>query len=448
MKAKTKSLLIKDGHIISLVPGIDESGSLFIADGKISWLGRDEIAQPQLDYDILNAEGLIVSPGFIDLHCHLRQPGFEEKETIATGSQAAARGGFTTICCMPNTNPPLDNPEVIYYVKSAAAKEGAVRVLPIGCISRGRRGERLAEMRELASAGVVAFSDDGRPVLNSRLMRQALEFSRASGLPIIDHCEDTTLTEGGTMNEGILATKLGLAGMPAAAEEIMVARDLALAELTGGHIHIAHVSTEGSVELIRRAKEKGIKVTAEVTPHHLTLTEERVRDYDTSAKVNPPLRTERDTQALLQGLNEGLIDVIATDHAPHTETDKNRGFNLAPFGISGFETALGSLMSLVHSGQLPLSTLIAKLTSAPASLIGNRYGELGTLNPGAPADVTIFDPAREWVVDPRTFASKGRNTPLAGSKLKGKVILTIAQGKIVYQDDSVKLKEKVVTGEL
>ena len=250
------------------------------------------------------------------------------------------------------------------------------------------------------------------------------------------------------MNEGALATKLELTGMPAAAEEIMVARDLALAELTGGHLHIAHVSTEGSVELIRRAKEKGIKVTAEVTPHHLTLTEERIRDYDTNAKVNPPLRTERDTQALLQGLNEGVIDVIATDHAPHTEADKNREFALAPFGISGFETALGSLMSLVHSGQLPLSTLIAKLTSEPASIIGNRYGELGTLNPETPADVTIFDPAREWTVDPRTFASKGRNTPLAGSKLKGKVMLTIVQGKIVYQDDSVKLKEKVVTGEL
>ena len=446
--AKIKCLFIQGGHIIDPKRGIDETGSLLIIEGKTSWLGKRDQTPPQPYCDVFDASGLIVCPGFIDLHGHLREPGFEEKETIATGCRAAAQGGFTTICCMPNTNPPLDNPKVIYYVKSAAAKEGAVRVLPIGCISQGRKGERLAKLEELASAGVIAFSDDGGPVMSSRLMRQALEFSRASGLPITNHCEDTTLTEGGTMNEGILATKLELTGMPAAAEEIMVARDLALAELTGGHLHIAHVSTEGSVELIRRAKEKGIKVTAEVTPHHLTLTEERIRDYDTNAKVNPPLRTERDTQALLQGLNEGVIDVIATDHAPHTEADKNREFALAPFGISGFETALGSLMSLVHSGQLPLSTLIAKLTSEPASIIGNSYGELGTLNIEAPADVTIFDPAREWTVDPRTFASKGRNTPLAGSKLKGKVMLTIVQGKIVYQDDSVKLKEKVVTGEL
>jgi len=439
-----KSLLIQGGHIIDPSQGIDEIGSLLITEGKISWLGRREITPPQPDYDVLHAQGLIVCPGFIDLHCHLRQPGFEEKETIATGTRAAARGGFTTICCMPNTNPPLDNQATVDYVKSTAATEGMVRVLPIGCISKGRKGQELAEMGELASSGVIAYSDDGEPVMNSYLMRQALDYSRAFGLPIIDHCEDTVLTEGGQMNDGIISTRLGLRGIPAAAEEIIVARDLALAELTGGRLHIAHVSTEGSVDLIRRAKEKGIRVTAEVTPHHLTLTEENVIGYNTNAKVNPPLRTKRDIQALIQGLKEGVIDIMATDHAPHTEADKLCEFDVAAFGISGLETALGTLMSLVHDGQLTLATLIAKLTCEPAKIIGNKYGKLGTLDIGVSADITIFDPALNWVVDTKAFASKGRNTPLAGSVLKGKVIATISQGKLVYKDDLLSLsKEKV-----
>ena len=297
-------------------------------------------------------------------------------------------------------------------------------------------------MDELASAGVIGYSDDGNPVFSSRLMRQALDYSRISGLPIIDHCEDTTLAEGGLMNEGVTSTKLGLPGIPAAAEEIMVARDLALAQLTGGRLHIAHVSTKGSVDLIRQAKEKGIQVTAEVTPHHLTLTEERVIGYNTNAKVNPPLRTEQDIQTLTWGLKEGVIDIIATDHAPHTEADKLGEFALAPFGISGLETALGSLMSLVHSGELPLTTLIAKLTHEPAKIISDKYGRLGTLNIGTPADVTIFHPDKEWVVDINIFASKGKNTPLNGSRLKGKVMATISQGKLVYKDVSIRLEEK------
>ena len=297
-------------------------------------------------------------------------------------------------------------------------------------------------MGELALCGVIAFSDDGEPVLSSYLMRQALDYSRAFDLPVIDHCEDKALTEGGQMNEGVISTRLGLRGIPSAAEEIMVARDLALAELTGGRLHIAHVTTEGSVDLIRRAKEKGIKVSAEVTPHHLTLTEERVIGYDTNAKVNPPLRTKQDIKALIQGLNDNTIDIIATDHAPHTEADKLCEFDLAPFGISGFETALGSLMSLVHDGEISLATLIAKLTYEPARIIGNRYGGLGTLAIGAPADVTIFDPNLEWVVEPKAFASKGRNTPLAGERLKGRVMATIFQGKLVYKDDSIKIKER------
>jgi len=341
---------------------------------------------------------------------------------------------------MPNTNPPLDNQFVIDYVKLKAATEGMVRVLPIGCISKGRKGQELAELGELASAGVIAYSDDGEPVMDSRLMRRALDYSRAFGLPVIDHCEDKTLTEGGQMNEGIISTKLGLPGIPAAAEEIMVARDLALAQLTGARLHIAHVTTEGSVDLIRHAKEKDVKVTAEVTPHHLTLTEEKVIGYDSNAKVNPPLRTEQDIQALIQGLNENVIDIIATDHAPHTEVDKLCEFGLAAFGISGFETALSSLMSLVHSKQLTLVTLIAKLTDEPAKIIGDKYGKLGTLAIGASADVTIFNPDKEWVVDTKAFASKGKNTPLAGSMLKGKVMATIFGGKLIYKDDSLSLK--------
>ena len=438
-----RSLLIYGGHIIDPSQGIDEIGSLFIAEGKISWLGKGEVTPPQPDHDVLNARKLIVCPGFIDLHCHLRQPGLEEKETIATGTRAAARGGFTTICCMPNTNPPLDNQAAVDYVKSIAATEGVVRVLPIGCISKDRKGQELAPMSELASAGVIGFSDDGDPVIDSHLMQQALDRSRTANLPIIDHCEDTSLTKGGQVNEGAISQKLGLRGIPAAAEESMVARDLALAELTGGRLHIAHVSTEGSVDLIRRAKEKGIRVTAEVTPHHLTLTEEKVIGYNTSAKVNPPLRTKRDIQALIQGLKENVIDIIATDHAPHTKADKMCEFDVAASGISGFETALGSLMSLVHDGQLSLVTLISKLTYQPAKIIGNKYGRVGTLDTGAPADITIFDPDLEWIVDTKDFASKGKNTPLAGSRLKGKVMATISGGKLVYKDDSIKLEERI-----
>jgi len=315
-----------------------------------------------------------------------------------------------------------------------------VRVLPIGCISRGRQGQELVEFDELASAGVIAYSDDGKPALNSRIMRQALDYSLTLDLPVIDHCEDTTLTEGGQMNEGAISAKLGLPGMPAVAEEIIVARDLALAQLTGARLHIAHVTTAGSVDLIRHAKAKGVKVTAEVTPHHLTLTEEKVIGYDTNAKVNPPLRTKPDSQALIQGLKENVIDIIATDHAPHSEVDKLCEFTLATFGISGFETALGSLMSLVHNGELTLATLITKLTGEPARIIGNKYGKLGTLAVGTLADITVFDPDMEWVVDTSAFASKGRNTPLAGSTLKGKVVATISQGKPVYEADTLTVK--------
>ncbi|MEE8205070.1 MAG: dihydroorotase [Dehalococcoidales bacterium] len=437
----TRPLLIKNGYIIDPSQGIDESGSLLISDGKISLLGKEDISLKKGSYDVLDARGLIICPGFIDLHCHLRQPGYEEKETIASGSRAAARGGFTTVCCMPNTRPPLDNQATVDYVKQVAASEAVIRILPIGCISRGSQGKELAEMAELYQAGVVAFSDDGQPLKSSWLMLKAMEYSLPLGLPIIDHCEDAELSEDGLMNEGITATRLGLAGIPAAAEEVAVARDIALAQLTGARLHIAHVTAKGSVELIRRAKEKGIRVSAEVTPHHLTLTEERVIGYDTNAKVSPPLRTEEDIKALIQGLNDGTIDIIATDHAPHTENDKLCEFALAACGISGLETALGSLMGLVHSRQLSLKLLIAKLTSEPAKIIGNSYDKLGTLKIGAIADVVIFDTEAEWVVDSRQFASRGRNTPLDGEKLKGRVMATISRGKLVYKDESIPLEK-------
>jgi dihydroorotase len=438
-----KPLLIQGGRIIDPGQKRDGVGSLLISEGKISWVGKE--SPPDTECDVIDAQGLIVCPGFIDLHCHLRQPGFEDKETIASGTRAAARGGLTTICCMPNTEPPLDNKDTVEYIKATAAREGAIRVLPIGCVSKGRKGRKLADLGELAKAGVIGFSDDGDPVSTPELMRQALEYSRDSGLPIIDHCEDKALSKGGQMNQGEISAELGFEGIPNVAEENIVARDLALAETVGGWVHIAHASTVGSVELIRRAKAKGIRVTAEVTPHHLTLTEERVRGLNNNAKVNPPLRTKGDVEALIQGLKDNTIDIIATDHAPHTEADKRQAFSLASFGISGFETALGSLMGLVQRGELELFTLITKLTAAPAKILGQKYS-LGTLDVSSPADITIFDPDLEWVVNTQLFASKGKNTPLAGEKLKGKVMMTIYGGEIVYKDEAIKVKGKEAKG--
>ena len=432
-------LLIHGGHIIDPSQGIDQIGDLLIAEGKIVQIGGTVIPGEAKNFD---ASGLVICPGFIDLHCHLREPGFEDKETIATGTKAAAIGGFATVCCMANTEPPLDTSAAVDWVKQKASRDSLVAVLPIGCITKGRKGEELTDMARLAEAGVIAFSDDGDPVANSQLMRRALEYSRDLGLPVIDHCEDKTLSDNGIINEGQLSDKLGIKGIPAAAEEVMVTRDLTLANMTKARLHIAHVSTRGSVELIRRAKEEGVSVTAEVTPHHLTLTEERIADefpnkpFDTNAKVNPPLRTKKDMQALIKGLKDGVIDAIATDHAPHTLADKNCGLELAAFGISGFETALGCLMSLVHQGEISLTQLISKLTYEPAKVIG-RNGELGTLKAGAPANITILDPEREWIVNSRNFDSKGKNTPYDGYKFKGKIMTTIASGRIVYIDDSL-----------
>ncbi len=430
------SLLIRGGRVIDPSQDIDKTADLLIKDGKVLWLGEGK--PPEDDYAVLNAEGLIVCPGFIDLHCHLRQPGYEEKETIASGTWAAARGGFTTVCCMPNTNPPLDNEAMLNYVRTVAAREGIIRVFPIGCVTIERKGEELADLNELEMNGAVAFSDDGSPVSSPEIMRRALEYSRDFNRPIIDHCEDISLTKGGQINEGVVSLEMGLRGMPAKAEELIVKRDIALAKETGGHVHIAHVSTEKSVDLIRNAKEEGVLVTAEVTPHHLTLTEEDVLKYGTLAKVNPPLRTKQDTIALLRALNDSVIDIVATDHAPHTKADKDGEFTQAAFGISGLETALGSLAGLILKSELSLNNMIAALTLGPARVLG--YAKLGTLETGAPADICIFDLHKEWKVDVEKFASKGKNTPLAGQTLKGKVMSTIYMGRPVYMDEGLKLE--------
>jgi dihydroorotase len=429
------SLLIRGGRVIDPTRDIDKTAGLLIKDGRIEWLGEGE--PPAAGYAVLEADGLIVCPGFIDLHCHLRQPGFEEKETIATGTAAAARGGFTTVCCMPNTSPPVDSEEMVRYIQTVAAREGAVRVLPIGCVTVGRKGEELADLNEMEMAGVIAYSDDGSPVARPELMRRALEYSRDFHRPIIDHCEDMSLSRDGQVNEGVVSLEMGLRGIPAAAEEAMVKRDIDLARETGGHLHIAHVSTEGSVDLIRAAKKQGVHVTAEVTPHHLTLTEEDVLKYGTLAKVNPPLRTKRDTLALLRALNDSVIDIVATDHAPHTAADKKCVFSRAASGISGLETALGSLAGLIFRSELGLNNMIAALTMGPARVLG--YEKLGTLETGAPADVCIFDLHREWVVDPEKFASKGKNTPLAGRTLRGRVLATFYAGRLAYMDEGMRI---------
>jgi dihydroorotase len=450
---KGRFLFVTGGRIIDPSKGIDMVGDVLIREGILEWFGENGLSMCPDGCRIVSAKGLVVSAGFIDLHCHLREPGFEEKETIATGTEAAARGGFTAVCCMPNTSPPLDSPDTMTYLKNKVALAARVRVFPVGCVSQGRRGEKLTDMASLAELGVVGFSDDGSPVADSDLMQRALERSRLLDLPVMDHCEDLTLTAGGVMNEGPSAVRLHLKGMPAAAEESVIRRDIELTMLTGARIHIAHVSTAGSVETIRRGKETGVRVTAEATPHHLTLTDESVSLCGNDAKVNPPLRTARDVEALVQGVKAGVIDAIATDHAPHTLGDKAGDFNLAAFGISGLETALPVLLALVHEGKLELSTLIDRLTSGPAKVLSRVAGMsvlsgypvpegLGLLQPGSPGDLVLFNTDFAWAVDPSRFASKGRNNPWAGRLLRGKVMATVVGGEVVYRDDSVEMREK------
>ena len=423
------AILIRGGRVIDPSRGSDGPADVLLLDGKVEAVGR-YIPVPE-EASVIDAAGKVVAPGLIDLHVHLREPGQEDLETIATGAMAAAAGGFTAICAMPNTDPVVDNQGSVGFIVGRAQRAGKARVYPIGAISLGQKGETLAEFGELVGAGAVAVSDDGKPVVSSHLMRTALEYARTFNIPVADHCEEPTLSRGGVMHEGIVSTRLGLKGIPAAAEEIMVARDILLAGLTGGHVHLCHMSTQGSVDLIRRAKAMGIRVTAEATPHHFTLTHEACEGYNTNAKMNPPLREAEDREAIRQGLRDGTIDVIASDHAPHHYDAKEREFDDAPNGILGLETALGLAISeLVDTRLLTLPELISRMSTQPAQVF-NLPG--GTLAVGAPADVVVFDPTREWTVQPETFFSKSRNTPFAGRTLRGQADYTVVRGRVVFQ---------------
>ena len=424
-------VVLRGGRVVDPSQRIDATGDLVLAGGKIESFETAAGAKYGEDVRVVDCSGLVVAPGFIDVHCHLREPGREDVETIATGARAAAVGGFTAVCAMPNTQPVTDNQAAVGFVLRQGQAANAARVHPIGAISLGQEGTALAEFGEMVGAGAVAVSDDGRPVASAHLMRTALEYARTFGIPVADHCEEPTLAAGGAMNEGLVSARLGLKGIPAEAEEIMVIRDILLARRTGGHVHLCHMSTKGSVELIRWGKERGIRVTAEACPHHLSLTEEEVNGYNTNAKMNPPLRTEADVEAIREAVRDGTIDLVATDHAPHHYDEKEREFADAPNGIVGLETALSVVMKwLVKPGIIDLHTLIDRMSVSPARTF-NLPG--GTLRKGSVADVTVFDPAREWKVDPARFASKGRNSPYAGHMLQGVVMCTIVGGRIVHQ---------------
>jgi dihydroorotase len=423
-------ILVKAGRMIDPSENLDMVGNLLIEDGKIRGYPSDtKTIEKDKKVRVIDASGKAVSPGFVDLHVHMREPGFEHKETIRTVCEAGAAGGFTSLVCMPNTNPVNDNATVTEYILLKARKEGIVNVFPIGAITKGEAGESLAHIGEMYEAGCVGVSDDGFPVMNSMVMRNAMEYVMAFDIPVISHAEDLNLSGGGVMNEGHVSNKLGLRGIPNASEEIMVARDITLARLTGARLHIAHVSAAGSVQLIRDAKARGVKVTAEATPHHFMLTDEAILDYDTNAKVNPPIRAREDVDAIREGLKDGTIDVIATDHAPHTEDEKKVEFDLAPFGISGLETALPLSLKLVKDDVLSLPDVIKKLTFNPAEIV--KIGR-GTLKLGAVADVAIFDPDNVILVDRMKFRSKGKNSPFHGWRLTGRVEYTIVGGRIVY----------------
>ncbi len=424
----SRPILLRGGRVIDPSRNTDETRDVLLVDGKVEACGSN-VGQPD-GAAVLDCADMIVSPGFIDVHCHLREPGREDVETVATGARAAAAGGFTAVCAMPNTDPVTDNQAAVGFIIRQAQRAKAARVHPIGAISLGQRGEALAEFGEMVGAGAVAVSDDGRPVVSAQLMRTALEYARTFNIPVVDHCEEPTLSHGGAMNEGVVSARLGLKGIPSEAEEIMVIRDILLARRTRGHAHLAHMSTAGSVELIRWGKERGINVTAEVCPHHLTLTEDRVGAYDTNAKMNPPLRTAADVAALRDAVADGTIDLIATDHAPHHYDEKEQEFANAPNGIVGLESALAVVhTSLVAGGVLDYARLVERMACAPARVF---HLPGGTLARGAVADVTVFDPCAEWTVDPAAFLSKGRNTPYAGEKLRGRAIFTIVDGEIVY----------------
>jgi len=423
------TLLIRGGRVIDPAGSVDAVQDVLIEDGKIARVGA-RLAVPA-GAAVIDATGTWVCPGFIDMHVHLREPGHEYKETVATGTRAAAAGGFTAVCCMANTQPVNDNRAVTDYIRSKAESEGVVRVYPIGAVTRGLEGKALAELAELAEAGCVAFSDDGNCVMNAELYRRAMEYTLPFGAPVISHAEDHTLSRAGCMHEGVVSTELGLAGIPAAAEDVMVARDIVLAELTGAHVHIAHLSTAGAVRLVRDAKARGVRVTAEVTPHHLLLTEDAVRSWDANMKMAPPLRSKRDTEALIEALADGTIDCVATDHAPHAVSEKEGEFDQAANGVVGLETAVTLLLDrLVRPGLLSVATLVSRLSRDPARLLRLPGGSLGA---GAPADLTLIDPDGAVTIDPARFKSKSRNTPFGGWTATGRPCKTIVGGTVVWQ---------------
>lgn len=424
-------ILIKGGRVIDPKSGTDKQLDIYIENGVIEDIGEDLCAELEdlTELTEIDATGKVVAPGLVDMHCHLRDPGQEYKEDIESGTKSAAKGGFTSIACMPNTNPPIDCAPIVEYVQSRAKQNGCVNVYPIGAITRGLKGELLADIGELKFAGVVAVSDDGKPVQNARLMRRALEYADMFDTLVVSHCEEMQLLDGGVMNEGAVSTRLGLAGISNAVEEIQVARDIILAETTKTRVHICHVSTKGSVELVRQAKKRGVRVTCETCPHYFTLTEEAVEDFNTNAKMNPPLRTQEDVDAIIEGLADGTIDVIATDHAPHHIDEKNLEFDKAMNGIVGFETALGlGITYLVKTGKLSLQELLRKMTVTPANLLSLNKGMIAQ---GKPADVIIFNPEEEYTVCVEEFSSKSKNSPYDGYRLHGKVEYTIVGGQIV-----------------
>lgn len=418
----------KGAHIVD--PGnMNEHRDLLIKDGLVHGFLDPGAADPETGIETIDVKGMILVPGLIDVHVHLREPGHEYKETILSGLMAAAHGGFTAVCPMPNTNPVNDCAQVTRFILERAKEARLCRVYPVGAITRGLKGDTLAEYGDMRQAGMVAITDDGRPVDNARVMRRAMEYAAGLGLPVISHSEELSLAGDGAMNEGAVATRLGIRGIPNAAESIMVMREIALAELTNARVHIAHVSCEESVEAIRQGKKRGIKVTCETAPHYFTLTDEAVADYDTHAKMNPPLRTEKDRLAVIQGLIDGTIDCIATDHAPHSPLEKEVEFDQAAFGIIGLETSLALSLKLVQDELISMETLVEKMSRNPARFLGidNR------LLPGNPADITVIDPDKDHVIDPGIFVSKSRNTPFAGLKVKGEAFLTMVQGRIVFQ---------------
>jgi len=424
-----RPMVLRGGRVVDPTQSLDAVLDLYLAGGVVAALGGGlEVAEGTEEVDV---SGFVVTPGFIDVHVHLREPGGEHKETIASGARAAAAGGFTAVCAMPNTDPPIDDPAAVGFVVAAGRRAGAARVYPLGAISVRQEGEQLTEVGEMVEAGAVGITDDGRPVMDSGLMRLALEYAQAFDIPVADHPEDLGLSRGGSMNEGLVSTRLGLRGKPAAAEEVHIVRDLLLAELTGGRIHIQHVSTAQGVEAIRRAKARGVRGTAEATPHHLLLTDEAVEGYRTEAKMNPPLRSIRDREAVREGLRDGTLDAVATDHAPHHYDEKEQAFDDAPDGIVGLETALGLVYGhLVVPGHLDLSAMVERMSVGPARAFGLPGG---TLAPGSVADVTVFDPDAVWVVDPEAFLSKSRNTPFGGWELRGRPRLTIVGGEVVFR---------------